>query len=142
MTAVRNDPSPSEGATDLELLSTPGAAGEARRHVHGLLSGNGCTEDDLGVVVLLASELVTNAVRHGAAPIVLRLQHWGAKVRVEVRDGGGAFRSASAGNWDLTAEGGRGLALVEALATSWGSTGPADMPIGKAVWFEVARDAR
>lgn len=109
--------------------------------MHGLLSSNGCTEDDVGVVVLLASELVTNAVRHGAAPIVLRLQHWGANVRVEVRDGGDTFRPASVASWDLTAEGGRGLALVEALATSWGSTVPADMPIGKAVWFEVARDA-
>ena len=138
---MRNGPSSSDGATDLHLLATPRAASQARRHVHGLLSSNGCTEDDLAVVVLLASELVTNAVRHGAAPIVLRLQHWGASVRVEVRDAGDAFRPASAGGWDLTAEGGRGLALVEALATSWGSTVRADMPIGKTVWFEIVRDA-
>jgi len=140
MTAVRDDRALAGPAAGLELLSTPQAAGTARRHVRGLLSGNGCSEDDVSSAVLLTSEVVTNAVLHGSPPIVLRLRHWGASLRVEVRDAGAAFGSASKGSSDLTAEGGRGLALIEALATSWGRTAHDDVPIGKSVWFEIVRD--
>lgn len=134
---MRSDPAPGVDADVLELLATPGAAGASRRHVRGLLSGNGCSPDDLDLAVLLVSELVTNAVLHGSAPIVLRLTHWEASLRVEVDDAGTCLGPAEAGGWDLTAEGGRGLALVEALATSWGSVAHGGLSTGKTVWFEI-----
>jgi anti-sigma regulatory factor (Ser/Thr protein kinase) len=109
--------------------------------VQDLLSADGCSSDDLDLVLLLTSELVTNAVRHGAPPIGLRVQHCGASLRVEVRDAGDAFGPGWTLAEDLTAEGGRGLALVEALATSWGCLAQDDLTIGKTVWFEVVQGA-
>ena len=141
MTAVRDDRVLAGPAAGLELLSTLSAPGTARRHVRGVLSGDGCSEDDVSSAVLLTSEVVTNAVLHGSAPIVLRLQHWGASLRVEVRDAGAAFGPAPTASWDVTAEGGRGLALVEVLATAWGRTVHDDVPTGKTVWFEIVRPA-
>jgi anti-sigma regulatory factor (Ser/Thr protein kinase) len=140
MTAVQDDAVMAGPAAGLELLSTLSAPGTARRHVRGVLSGDGCSEDDVSSAVLLTSEVVTNAVLHGSAPIVLRLQHWGASLRVEVRDAGAAFGPVSTRSEDLTAEGGRGLALIESLATAWGRTVHDDVPIGKTVWFEIVRD--
>ena len=60
-------------------------------------------------------------------------------MRVEVRDAGDPYFPRSAQGWDLTAEGGRGLDLVQALATAWGSTVHQDKPIGKTMWFEIVR---
>lgn len=87
-------------------------------------------------VVLLLSELVTNAVVHaGSAPRVsVRLLP--DRVHVEVTDQG----QDDAQPRPLTSEetSGRGLAIVDALAMGWGT---ALVPPGKVVWFDVARDA-
>jgi anti-sigma regulatory factor (Ser/Thr protein kinase) len=141
VTAVRSGSASQADADVLELLGTVRAAGAARLHVHSLLSGTGCSADDLDLAVLLTSELVTNAVRHGAAPIVLQFHHWDSGVRIEVHDGGAEFCPAAPPDWDLRAEGGRGLALVETLATTWGSTAHPGETAGKSVWFEIVRSA-
>nr|WP_282693951.1 ATP-binding protein [Streptomyces sp. CC208A] len=84
-------------------------------------------------VELIVSELVTNAVRHGAPPIALRLLRGESTLTVEVRDGAATaphLRHAKAGD-----EGGRGLHICATLAEAWGvryETG------GKTVWAEVA----
>jgi anti-sigma regulatory factor (Ser/Thr protein kinase) len=80
---------------------------------------------------LLVSELVGNAVRHGAPPIELEVRCAGGDaLQVRVRDaaaGGPTPRAA-----DADAEGGRGLALVDLLSDAWGTE---PEPDGKAVWF-------
>lgn len=80
---------------------------------------------------LLVSELVGNAVRHGAPPIELEVRCAGGDaLQIRVRDSaddGPTPRTA-----DADAEGGRGLALVDLLSDDWG-TDPE--PSGKAVWF-------
>ena len=75
-------------------------------------------EWDLGVdpltVELIVSELVTNAVRHGAPPVVLRLLRGESTLTLEVRDGAATaphLRHAKAGD-----EGGRGLHICSTLA--------------------------
>jgi hypothetical protein len=75
----------------------------------------------------------------GATPakeFVLRLRRGASSVWVEVFDPDLRLpRIRTAGETD---EGGRGLYLVEQLATRWGSR---PTPEGKAVWFEMPRGA-
>ena len=90
------------------------------------------------VIELLTGELVSNAVVHGPAgePVRVAVRVDGPVVRVAVSDrGGGTPRVRHA---EPTAPSGRGMALVEALSTVWGS---ARMPDGgTTVWFEVDTD--
>jgi PAS domain S-box-containing protein len=81
-------------------------------------------------VELLVSELVTNAVRHGAGDIGLRLIRTDVLL-CEVRDDG--YELPTLRRADVTAEDGRGLQLVTALAERWGTH---RTPTGKVVWFE------
>ncbi|MFI8420167.1 SpoIIE family protein phosphatase [Streptomyces sp. NPDC085479] len=84
-------------------------------------------------VELIVSELVTNAVRHGAPPVALRLLRGESSLTVEVRDGAATaphLRHAKAGD-----EGGRGLHICSTLADAWGVRYEAE---GKTVWAEVA----
>ncbi|MFC6080488.1 ATP-binding protein [Sphaerisporangium aureirubrum] len=83
---------------------------------------------------LLVSELVTNALVHGAAPIVLALNVIGpAMLAGTVHDGGGDPLCLRASSPDDT--GGRGLAIIRALATSWGVWPEPGGKPGKTVWF-------
>jgi anti-sigma regulatory factor (Ser/Thr protein kinase) len=93
----------------------------------------------LDAAALVVSELVGNAVRHGAAlPGGGLLASWHVLdrgLRVQVVDGG-AGPVGPVGHAAPDAEGGRGLELVDALALCWGSTSAA---AGTAVWAELPR---
>jgi PAS domain S-box-containing protein len=88
-------------------------------------------------IVLLVSELVTNAVIHGSAPIELRLRRSRRHVVLEVYDG--AFFLPRKLRPTPDDEHGRGLQLVTILADRWGIRPTAE---GKSVWcmFELDRD--
>jgi anti-anti-sigma factor len=88
---------------------------------------------DEAAAQLVASELVTNAVVHARTPIDLTLKLAGANLQIAVRDGGGG-RARLAGITDESAESGRGLLLVDALAQAWGNFQPGS---GKVVWATV-----
>jgi anti-sigma regulatory factor (Ser/Thr protein kinase) len=91
------------------------------------------TED----VLLLVSELVTNAVRHGRPDIVVGLSVRRGLVRVEVRDGGDALPVVPAGQPSVERVTGRGLLIVSMTAQDWGIDRVAGRP-GKTVWAELA----
>lgn len=83
-------------------------------------------------VELVVSELVTNAIRHGAPPIRLRLVHDESTLIVEVSDcSGTAPHLRRAKTFD---EGGRGLLLVAQLTERWGSRQSGE---GKTIWAEM-----
>ena len=106
------------------------AAGVARRHLeHALVQ---LPPETVETARLLTSELVTNAIAHGSGLVSMSVDYDGRRVRVEVRDespGRPEPRDAS-----LLSEGGRGLHIVDALATEWGA---APSGRGKSVWFWI-----
>jgi anti-sigma regulatory factor (Ser/Thr protein kinase) len=88
------------------------------------------------VACLVATELVTNAVIHadaGPSQLVLRVRD--QRLRIEVSDGDSG-RLPRRMHREVTAEGGRGLALVESLSAAWGTMRPR-IGHGKTVWCEL-----
>lgn len=83
--------------------------------------------------ILLVSELVTNALRHAVSPVTVVVVRTPATVRIEVEDGDADSAPRMRGASE-EAEGGRGLVLVDALATQWGTDVVGD---GKRVWVEL-----
>lgn len=90
------------------------------------------------VLELLSSELLSNAVLHGAGgqAIGVQVRHTVATVRVAVSDGGD--HTPVVLDQDLAAVNGRGMAIVEAMSSRWGIE-PRDEG-GKTVWFELDLD--
>jgi anti-sigma regulatory factor (Ser/Thr protein kinase) len=85
------------------------------------------------VSVLVTSELVANAVYHAAPPGYLQLQADDARVRIEVSDA--SVREPRMVLSGAAAAGGRGLLLIDRLASRWGWDA---RPPGKVVWCEVS----
>lgn len=83
-------------------------------------------------VLLVVSELVTNAFVHGRGTIGLWLRLDGALLVGQVSDEGAGFAPRRAGRSDDGA-GGRGLRIVDSLACRWGVE-----PSSSTVWFELA----
>lgn len=128
----------SRGSDDtwIDLVDHAGAASAARVAVTEV-----CWRWHLPELVdtatLLVTELVTNAVRHAQPPIALRItrpQH--GLLHVAVADHG-LHPPKPDLHPDTTTPGGRGLFLVDSLATRWGHRFDGQ---GKTVWFELARD--
>lgn len=88
-------------------------------------------------VALLTSELVTNAIVHANTPIELRVDApRPGRVRVEVEDRHPHTPSTGPAG-DDEQERGRGLCIVESLATDWGIAPLDGDGAGKTVWFEL-----
>jgi anti-sigma regulatory factor (Ser/Thr protein kinase) len=83
---------------------------------------------------LVASELVTNVVRHTDGRGLLRAWRVEGGVRIEVVDDDDRLPFVEAPA--PTEPGGRGLLLVDRVATQWGVE---PQPVGKRVWAEVRR---
>ena len=88
--------------------------------------------ESLEAVLLLTSELVTNAVHHGAGPVAVHVAWGGGAVRVEVEDQSPGWPVVQA--IDREALNGRGLILVDGLSSGWGVLAGGT---GKTVWFTL-----
>ena len=118
----------------LALPSDAGAPALARAYLAE--HADGLPDELIDDALLLVSELVTNAVQHGRPDIILRIRKHPPGIGVSVQDEGEELLARHTGAPDLQALGGRGLLLVDALASEWGVE-PAEPPPGKIVWLQV-----
>ena len=126
---------------ELEIGSDPSEVARARRWARVRLARAGVDvhEPLAETLVLLVSELVTNAVVHAACPALLSFRSGtasGEAVRLEVADGSNLPPRQRQVDDEETS--GRGLELVAALADRWGWE---PRGAGKRVWCEVTRRA-
>ncbi|MGH2956007.1 MAG: ATP-binding protein [Solirubrobacterales bacterium] len=114
---------------ELTLPPRPDSVAEARHASARLL--NGLSDRSRSGALLIVSELVTNAIKHGPdAPVHLRMRRRDGTVRGEVTDQGeGAIE---VGRTVEPGSGGFGLRLVDAFSDRWGVD-----PAGPRVWFEL-----
>ncbi|MFI1830724.1 ATP-binding protein [Streptomyces sp. NPDC020412] len=77
--------------------------------------------------VLVVSELVTNAMKHGEGTVRLRVEHRTCQLHIAVTDNSPTRPVLRQAGDDE--EGGRGLLLVDAFAEKWGTTSD-----GRTVW--------
>ncbi|HET6728693.1 MAG TPA: ATP-binding protein, partial [Jiangellaceae bacterium] len=103
----------------IPLSTEPGEVPRVRQLVRATLHSWGLAGSE-DVTLLLVSELVTNALHYGLPPLELRLSADGGRVRVEVFDAAGDHRPALQFA-PLDAARGRGIEIVQALASRWGS---------------------
>ncbi|MFH8368054.1 ATP-binding protein [Streptomyces sp. NPDC018031] len=112
----------------------PADVGRARRRMRGDLQRTGVPDAVIDDAVLILSELLSNACRHGRplgsdgcgggeqgsgdVRAAWRVDRY-ARLTVEVTDGGGPTRPVPA-TPSVTARGGRGLNIISALAEDWG----------------------
>ncbi|MDI6100898.1 ATP-binding protein [Actinoplanes sp. NEAU-A12] len=106
----------SELTAHLDVPLDRGAPAAARHAVTAVLAGWGFHDADwLDGTAVIVSELVTNAVRHGGGCVALQLEAHAGRVVVSVADGSSVMPRRR----DPDAIGGRGIALIEALAAGW-----------------------
>jgi anti-sigma regulatory factor (Ser/Thr protein kinase) len=120
----------------LDLESSFEMVSAARAFVHSRLSAWEL-HDHIDDALLIASELVTNAILHARTPVQLRLHTDGPAVRVEVYDENSRMPAITGVGPDATS--GRGLAVVACLARAWGMEQEGH---GKVVWAELGSEAR
>ena len=120
--------------------ATSASVGQARRFLVGQLPPAVSRNGDADGVVLMLSELATNALQHAATEfeVAVLVAPDGRHVRVEVRDGGSGFPTPPEQVPD--APHGRGLHIVRALADAWGIEVRRDHH-GKTVWFSAPLSA-
>ncbi|MEP7055039.1 MAG: ATP-binding protein [Actinomycetota bacterium] len=120
------------GNAVLILHPHPESVGVARRFVAEVCIASRTVPTLCESAVLLASEIVTNAFIHGRSDARIAVAASHNQVRVEVADDNS--RHPRRLEPDADALDGRGLAIVDLVAASWGVR---DDSIGKTVWFEV-----
>jgi anti-sigma regulatory factor (Ser/Thr protein kinase) len=113
-----------------QFSAEPASARMARRWAAGVARDWGMAEVE--TLALLTSELATNAVVHAQSDFEVKLTMGVELVRVEVADSDPRLPIVLTMSVDGTA--GRGLGVVQALASAWGFD---ERVPGKSVWFEL-----
>lgn len=125
---------PATVVLSLHLPATVEAVPQARHALRGSVRA-GIPAEPLDTLELLVSELVTNAVQHAphTSTVTVELLRTGRTMRIAVTDAG-VLLPRPRTSVESADEHGRGLMLVEALASCWGSR---PVPGGKVVWCDV-----
>jgi anti-sigma regulatory factor (Ser/Thr protein kinase) len=124
---------------ELELDPTPEAPSLARAAIVGFCQDCAVSSSALATVMLLVSEIVTNAVVHPdvkpPAPVRMRARVNPEIIRVEIKDQGGGFTPRPRD--PSRSQGGYGLYLLDKEALRWGVR----QHEGNTVWFELSSGA-
>jgi anti-sigma regulatory factor (Ser/Thr protein kinase) len=119
---------------ELRLAERNTSAAVSRQFIRSTLAswrrGAAACVDQVEDIVLVVSELVTNALLHGHGTPVVRLLDGGDHVRVEVCDDSPLLPVSHR----VTPTSGLGLRVVEQLSTAWGASRRGR---GKVVWCEL-----
>ncbi len=113
----------------VHLASDVASLGEGRRFVARTLRDWDVDESRIEPVLLVANELVANAIVHAQSAPVLSLEESGTDLLLRVSDGSRMLPVPQAPTTHEST--GRGLLLVEALGDRWGIDTHAE---GKSVW--------
>lgn len=130
----QGDVDPDEAVGDeayLQLDAEPASAARARRFVESTLQEWECAHL-ADIVLLLTSELVTNAVLHAGSDVDLSLRRARGVLQIAIADRSPVAPVIREQRDEST--NGRGMLLLDAMALRW-SVVPTDA--GKIVWFEV-----
>lgn len=128
-----------ERETEVTLPRSEHAPQRARRQLAELC--HDCSRDVLDTAQLLVSEVVTNALRHTEGGIRMRAVLTAEQLQVEIGDA--AVNQPEVGRPGPADEGGRGLQILDALATEWGiGVRPSWTWARKSVWFRIRTDAK
>lgn len=126
-------PGPDAVTGYLTLDGVPSSVPRARSFVRDTLGD--VDGEGLDTAVLLASELVTNAVLHAGTPVELAVVVDRDLALVCVADGEDDGTAVLSRRHGTDRHGGRGLAIVEGLSDRWGTETHAH---GKTVWFTLS----
>ncbi|MEV0845407.1 ATP-binding protein [Streptomyces sp. NPDC049954] len=117
-----------------QVLPRAGESAKAARRLVQHALGAWALDELVDDASLVVTELVANAAHHARGDsirvTISRLEDGGAKIAVTDRSKARPVRRAA----DLNAVNGRGLLLVDAVATRWGTEAK---PWGKQTWAEV-----
>ncbi|MBU6529682.1 ATP-binding protein [Streptomyces mayonensis] len=110
---------PSQRSFEVSFEPAPAFVSPCRRITTASLRRWGVPEAVIDNVVLVVSELVTNAIEHGGSNTALRVCLNDGELRIEVADGNQSPATLQDPADDD--ESGRGLYLVALLAELWGT---------------------
>jgi anti-sigma regulatory factor (Ser/Thr protein kinase) len=117
---------------EAEFVAEPTSVTRARRFIAGAIGD--IPDDASEAVLLIASELASNSVRHAASTFRVRIERLPDHIRLEVEDEGGGQPTIKSPTVHDTS--GRGLQIVAALADHWGVV-PVPETTGKIVWATI-----
>ncbi len=117
-----------EDAVDARRYYAPGV--KSSRDARAAVLALPLADDEKERAVLVVSELTANAIVHAGGVVYLQIFRAGGHLRIEVADAS----PKPAGPVKVNLTSGRGLQMVEALTTNWGSE---LRSWGKVVWAEL-----
>ena len=123
---------PAARSGTLVLAPDPAAVRQARQLVQQVCAAAGADPESCDNAVLLTSETVTNAFTHGRSEARLRVDADRDAILVQVGDDNSRHPATVAR--DPEALDGRGMEIVQLLASRWGVR---DDTYGKTIWFEI-----
>lgn len=120
----------------LTVPATPASARAARQFISAFCTRQRLGDDICEDATLLVSELTGNSVLHARSQAHICVRLVGPVLRVEVADHSPDLPHLQEAPADAT--GGRGIRILNQLATRWGANQLPEPPPSKVVWFELA----